>query len=48
MEAQLYSDIMELITPYLVNGGAIAFTLAMVEVLVSLLINAATGRGFRM
>lgn len=43
-----YTDIMELIAPFLVLGGFIALTIQLIVMLINMIINAATGRGFKL
>ena len=44
----LYKEIMEVISPYLVLGGKLALTICLIVMLINILINAATGRGFKL
>ncbi len=43
----LYSDIMELIAPILTLSGFLALTISLIVTLVNMVINAATGKGFK-
>lgn len=43
----LYSDIMELISPVLTLSGFLALTITLIVTLVNMVINAATGKGFK-
>lgn len=44
----MFSQIWEIIAPFLVLGGLIAFVMAMICMLINMIINAATGRGFKL
>jgi uncharacterized membrane protein YphA (DoxX/SURF4 family) len=43
----IYGDFMELIRPILILSGMLSLTIALIVTLVTMVINAATGRGFR-
>lgn len=43
-----FTEIWGVIAPFFVLGGAIAFTIAMICMLINMLINASTGRGFKL
>lgn len=42
----IYEEIMSYISPILILSGTLAFTIAMIVMLVNMIINAATGKGF--
>lgn len=42
----LYSQIMAEISPLLVLSGMLAFTISIIVMLINMIINAATGKGF--
>lgn len=43
----MYSDIMELIAPILTLSGFLSLTISLIVTLVTMVINAATGKGFK-
>ncbi len=44
---QMYNEIMAIISPVLVLAGFLALTIAIISMLVNMLIDAFTGKGFR-
>ena len=44
---QIYLDIMEVIKPCLIVSGMLSLTIALIVTLVTMVINAATGKGFK-
>ena len=42
----MYSEIMETIAPFLVLGGMLGLTISLISMLIQMITNAATGKGF--
>lgn len=42
----VYSEVLAEISPIIILSGALAFTLAMIVMLINMVISAATGKGF--
>lgn len=43
---QVYKDFMEVISPILILSGMLSLTISFIVMLVNMIINAATGKGF--
>lgn len=42
----MYSEIMSTITPFLILGGILGLTISLISMLIQMITNAATGKGF--